>query len=337
MLNKSSAASTVTLNSPVSITGTFTFSNGIMVTDTVNLLTFVAGSAETGVNDSSFVSGPVKKIGNTAFVFPLGKGNNAQTIGISAPANTTDAFQAEYFNTDPTAIYGTNMDTTFNYISTCQYFNLLRKNGTSNVQPTLSYDLTSCIVNMVPAPRVIGFNGTKWKDLGESNFMYSNFGGTISTATTVTQYGAITLGNNSLAPLNYLDTTFQLSVAGACGAIYMSEYVQDTLGNCAIELYNPTSDTVNLTHYYISTTKNSSTTAPPVQFKLSGKIAPYKTFVAVNIEAPSAWLKGKANQLFKEFNFNGKDAITLEYSTNVGIIIDKIGDYANRVSSATII
>jgi hypothetical protein len=327
-INKSIAAETVTLSSPATITGTLTLTNGLIVSDTINLLTFNAGSAVNGVNnDSSFVSGPVKKIGNTPFTFPLGKGNNAQIISITAPVNTTDAFQAEFFNTDPTAIYGSTTASTFNYVSTCQYFKLLRKNGTSNIKPTLSYDLTSCIMYMVPDPRVTSFNGTEWVDLGESNFLYSNFGGTISTATTITQYGAITLGNNTTTPFNPLDTTFQLANAGACGAIFMSEYVQDTLGNCAIELYNPTNSTVNLNHYYISATQNSSISYPPLQYALTGTVAPFHTFVIVNSEAPSSTLRSKANQLIKNFNFNGKNAIMLEYSTNIGVLLDKIGDY----------
>ena len=197
-VHKSSFPATVTLSSPAIITGTLTLTNGLIVSDTVNLLTFNAGAAVNGVNnDTSFVSGPVKKIGNTAFTFPLGKNVNAQTIAITAPTNTTDAFQAEYFDTNPTTIYGVYTDTTFNYISTCEYFVLKRKNGTSNIQPTLGYDLTSCVSNLLPAPRVIGYNGTKWKDLGITNLTYSPSGGTASTASVITQYGAITLGNSN--------------------------------------------------------------------------------------------------------------------------------------------
>ncbi|MFI5141825.1 MAG: hypothetical protein ACHQII_05670, partial [Bacteroidia bacterium] len=197
-IHKSSFPATVTLSSPATITGTLTLVNGLIVSDTINLLTFNAGSVVNSVNnDTSFVSGPVKKIGNTAFTFPLGKNVNAQTIAITAPSNSTDAFQAEYFDTNPTTIYGVYTDTTFNYISTCEYFVLKRKNGTSNIQPTLSYDPTACISNLLPAPRVIGYNGTKWKDLGLSNFTISASGGTVSTASVITQYGAITLGNSN--------------------------------------------------------------------------------------------------------------------------------------------
>ena len=207
-LNKSSFAATVTLNSAATVTGAFTFIKGVLITDTVHLLTFNAGSTVSGTNnDSSFVSGPVKKIGNTAFTFPLGKHSNAQTIGITAPSNTTDAFQAEYFDTNPTTLYGNLMDTTFDYVNTCQYFNLYRKNGTSNIQPTLSYDLSSCVLQMYPSPRVVLFNGTKWTDKGEANFTYGSFGGTISTASVVSSYGHIALGNYSLGS-SPIDTIF---------------------------------------------------------------------------------------------------------------------------------
>jgi hypothetical protein len=103
--------------------------------------------------------------------------------------------------------------------------------------------------------------------------------------------------------------------------------VQDTLGNCAIELYNPTNTNINLAHYYISATQNSSISYPPLQYALTGNIPPFHTFVAVNSDAPSSTLRSKANQLIKNFNFNGKNAISLEYSNTIGILLDKIGDY----------
>jgi hypothetical protein len=219
-VSKTSVPAIVTLSSPATITGTLTLTNGLIVSDTIHLLTFNAGSAVNGVNnDSSFVSGPVKKIGNTAFTFPLGKNTNAQIISITAPTNITDAFQAEYFDTNPTAIYGTYSDTTFNYISTCQYFKLLRKNGTSNIQPTLGYDASSCVAQLFPTPTIVGFNGTKWKDLGLTNFTFTYSGGTASTSTTVTQYGAITYGTyNPLYASNHQGDSCYNSVTMPSGA-----------------------------------------------------------------------------------------------------------------------
>jgi len=193
-LNKALTLATITLLSPASVSGTFTFTKGYIITSATNILTFKNHATAVGANDSSFVKGSVKKIGNSAFTFPIGKGNNYQPLGISAPTDSTDAFTAEYFNTGQT--YGAATDPTFNYISTCEYFNLDRNTGTSNVIATLGYDLYSCIANMYPGPRIIGWDGTKWKDLGFGSFTYSPFGGTVGTDGSLSQYGPLTFGNN---------------------------------------------------------------------------------------------------------------------------------------------
>ena len=193
-LNKAFSQQTISLQYQASISGTATFTKGYLNTTSANLLTFKNNSIATGANDSSFVRGPVKKIGNTAFIFPIGKDTNYQSLGISAPTDTADSYTAEYFDTTQTL--GTATDPTFSYISTCEYFNLDRTTGTSQVVATLGWDLSSCVANMYPDPRVIGWDGTKWKDYGMYNFTYSPFGGTISTDGALTQYGALTLGNN---------------------------------------------------------------------------------------------------------------------------------------------
>ncbi|MBK8698311.1 MAG: hypothetical protein IPN29_01655 [Saprospiraceae bacterium] len=54
-----------------------------------------------GASNISFVNGSCKKIGNDAFIFPVGKENKIAPISIAAPAFTTDAFRAEYFMSVP--------------------------------------------------------------------------------------------------------------------------------------------------------------------------------------------------------------------------------------------
>jgi hypothetical protein len=133
--------------------------------------------------------------GNSAFTFPVGKGSNYQSIRISSPSDSTDAFTAEYFDSGQTL--GTATDPTFDYISSCEYFMLKRTTGTSTVSVTLAYDMSSCVTNLFPDPRVIGWDGSKWADLGQGSFTFSTFGGTIVSDGPLSAYGAITLGNNS--------------------------------------------------------------------------------------------------------------------------------------------
>jgi hypothetical protein len=192
-LNKASAAAAVTLNSSASIRGALTFTKGYLISTTTNLLSFKSGSSVSGVNDSAFVNGPVKKIGNTSFHFPIGKGNNYQGITISAPANATDAYQSEYFNVGQTI--SSNHDSIFGIISPCEYFNLQRTNGTSNVEVNLDWDLANCSGSFIhQSPSVIEFDGTKWANLGTDSVIFSTSGGTIASAGLLSNYGYLTMG-----------------------------------------------------------------------------------------------------------------------------------------------
>lgn len=166
MLNKSGGSAS--LATALAISGSITFVKGNLTTTSSNLLTINNGGSVSGASDSSFIDGPVKKIGNAAFVFPTGKGNSYRAIGISAPSNTTDAFTGEYFNTGQTL--GSSMDTTINTISSCNYWNLNRNTGSSNVTVKFQLDSTACDWNKPDSSHIGYWNGTKWVDKGVGVF-----------------------------------------------------------------------------------------------------------------------------------------------------------------------
>jgi len=83
------------LSSPVYIGRQFIFTQGLLTTTDANVLIF-NNTAKASVNDTSFVNGPVQKIGNEAFTFPTGKGTTYGPVSISA-LTATATFQAEYF------------------------------------------------------------------------------------------------------------------------------------------------------------------------------------------------------------------------------------------------
>ncbi|MBK8876641.1 MAG: hypothetical protein IPN13_23270 [Bacteroidetes bacterium] len=90
-INKTSG--TVTANTTLSVDDSLIFIQGNLITTSTNLLTMKHGSTATGASNSSFVSGPVKKIGNSAFVFNVGSGTTYRPLTITAPSNTSDALQ----------------------------------------------------------------------------------------------------------------------------------------------------------------------------------------------------------------------------------------------------
>jgi len=67
--------------------------------------------------------------------------------------------------------------------------------------------------------------------------------------------------------------------AQECTNLFISEYVEGTHNNKAIELYNPTNETIDLSKYALSRWSNGSTIASTTT--LEGTIQPYSTFVIV--------------------------------------------------------
>lgn len=133
-----------------------------------------------------------------------------------------------------------------------------------------------------------------------------------------------------------------LSIATSqCTDIFISEYVEGSSNNKAIELYNPTSQAINLSGYELRRYSNGSSTQPPSDkiIALGGTIAAYSTYVIVidkrnpqgtGQEAP-VWdcLQAKADTfLCPDYNvnnvmyFNGNDALAL---LNGSTLIDFFG------------
>jgi hypothetical protein len=118
-----------------------------------------------------------------------------------------------------------------------------------------------------------------------------------------------------------------------CGKIFISEYVEGWSNNKALEIYNPTSSSINLSEYFVARYSNGSTSATVANsVQLSGTIAPYDVYVAVldkqdpngvGQEAP-IWdsLKVRGNGFYSPvyntsnaFYWNGNDAILLAKGT----------------------
>lgn len=86
VMNKS--LNDLTLNRPVKVDNNLTFNapGGRIFTTTGNILTIESLATVTNPTNTGFVHGPVRKLGNAAFTFPVGKNNDYQAIGIGAGA-----------------------------------------------------------------------------------------------------------------------------------------------------------------------------------------------------------------------------------------------------------
>lgn len=123
--------------------------------------------------------------------------------------------------------------------------------------------------------------------------------------------------------------TVGLSYAQDCSKIFISEYVEGWGNNKALEIYNPTNQTINLSEYVVARISNGASTATVANaVQLTGTIAPYDVYVAVldkrdpngTGQEAAIWdsLEVKADGFYSPvyntnncFYFNGNDAMVL--------------------------
>jgi hypothetical protein len=197
----------VTLASSATVYGSLTLNNGILTSSVLNTLTLTNTASTTGASNSSFVDGPVKKVGNTAFTFPVGKsGTGYVPIGVGNYTGTlaplTDAFTAEYIRSSAAAL-GPITDPNINHMSVCDYWKLDRSSGSQTADVTLFWNSNSpcnggTYINDLTKLLIGHFNGVNWNS---SSWGFASYAGTTAagniTWSSVTTYSPFALGSNT--------------------------------------------------------------------------------------------------------------------------------------------
>ena len=205
--NLTVTTSSKTATGVINVNGIFTLNSSVLTTTSTNLLIINDNATASGASYTAYVNGPVRKVGNDAFTFPVGKsGTGYMLIGISAPSVVTDAFTAEYMRSPATAL-GSITAPGLNFISNCDYWGLDRTTGSSNVDVTLSWNgysncNTAAYVTDLSTLTIAHFNGTNWDTHGKNSTTGNVSSGTI-TRNGVTAYSPFTLGStgNTSNPL----------------------------------------------------------------------------------------------------------------------------------------
>lgn len=103
--------------------------------------------------------------------------------------------------------------------------------------------------------------------------------------------------------------------------LMLTEYVEGSANNKALEIYNGTGDVINLGGYTIERYANGSTVAVSIALNPMD-LNPGDAFVITNPLA-DAGLLALANQTDTNINFNGDDALVLAFGG--GTIVDSFG------------
>ncbi len=117
--------------------GLLTLTDGIILTKDNARVIFQdnAGSGE-GSRDSH-IDGPVSKVGNDAFTFPLGDEGFYAPLDITAPSNETDSLLAQYINLTPPVV--NSLDTGIHHISNVEYWRIEEVPDSMDVNITLNW------------------------------------------------------------------------------------------------------------------------------------------------------------------------------------------------------
>ena len=201
----------VTLQSSLFISHKLELVKGNIRTSAANLLVMQDNSSCVGGSVSSFVEGPMRKVGDDDFDFPIGKQGNYAPASISGTGGiVNDEFEAEYFLGSPGATFGFAIESPpMVRISALEYWKLNRANGTTSKKITLSvstYSDATLLEKLLVARWDAA--GSVWKDGG--NTAYSGIATGTITSGDISLFDVFTIASTisnqnplPLAPISF--------------------------------------------------------------------------------------------------------------------------------------
>lgn len=187
------------LLSPLVLPYNLALTNGKINTDAVNLLTMIDNTTYTGGSVTSFIDGPMKKIGDDSFIFPIGTGSifaPLAMVNVSGQA-LTDEFTAMYNRTNPQSVHGTAVQGGQDHVSSVEYWTL-NHSGAATKQIALAVNYTSFCFDLSRTYVSRWDAGNAWWSnlgasfiAGPSNPPFES--GVVTGTTAVTSYGDFTL------------------------------------------------------------------------------------------------------------------------------------------------
>lgn len=232
----------VILNNNLTITGgtgtDLTLTRGILYTSSSSLLIINDGVTTSGGNALSFVDGPIRKVGNDAFVFPTGKNGRWARIEITnlTGATTSSQFTAEYFDSPHANL---TVDGSLAHVSHGEYWTLTRAVNSPGARVRLYWENSFSDITNLPDLTVARYTGTNWTNAGATNAGPPAGPGT-SLSSAVSNFQAFTFG--SLTGINPLPVELR--------------YFKAALKNNEVELIWETASELNNDYFTIERAVN---------------------------------------------------------------------------------
>ena len=197
----------ITLNNNLSLSGTHTFTAGLIASSiTPNYLVYEAGASYTGINDSRHVTGWVKKIGNTDFIFPVGDNTYERTVAISSLSASSE-INCRYYTPTQNVF---NLTSPLVSVKTNEYWQIDKISG-GTARIILNWNHAKVPMNNVLLTDILvaHYTGGNWTDAGGSPGATGNVTTTGSvTSNAVSTFSPFTFGYKSFPlPLKLISFT----------------------------------------------------------------------------------------------------------------------------------
>ncbi len=161
LIINNTSSSGVMLNQPIAVAGFLDLQDGYIFSSSTNTLTINDGATTSTGSAGSFVDGPMTKIGNDAFIFPIGDNGSMGRAAINAPISSATHFTAEY----RLGGYGNYNDLTppLMKVSSLEHWLLERTNSSDAVGITLYWsNAAGSGINDCNDLRIAHWNGSTW-------------------------------------------------------------------------------------------------------------------------------------------------------------------------------
>lgn len=192
-------AGSMMLSGASSVAGALTLDSGLVHTTPTDLLTILNTGTATGGSALSYVEGPLRKVGNTGFIFPVGKNGTWRRISIAGMSDPVAEFTAEYF--DAGYPNTTSLEQGLSAVSNTEHWTLTRAVPTDSARVELFWE-NAAASNITDCDAVVvaQWNGVDWQG-GSSSTTGScadNDAGTVALDGPATSYLAFTFGTSDL-------------------------------------------------------------------------------------------------------------------------------------------
>ena len=201
-----------TLQSALTLPYRLNLINGKITTSPMNMLTLADNAVTAGASSLSFIEGPLRKIGDDSFTFPVGVGTIYSQVTITnvSGGNTSDVFTAEYRRANPQTVRGPAVEAGMDHVSYVEYWTLTRDAGTAVKRVALAVTPTSFCKSLATT-YVSRWNGALWTSEGSTNGGVTLFPpyetGTITSTDDISSFGDFTLITDQPFAINPLPVT----------------------------------------------------------------------------------------------------------------------------------